>query len=176
MILWNQRWEFDKGPAEFAAAVVALLDQGGDFEVALAGERYGDEPPEFTELRARLGERLVHDDHADVDTYRALLRRADVVVSTARQEFFGIAVTEAIYAGAFPLLPNRLVYPERIPAEFHASCLYSTHEDLVGRLRWAVDHREEAAAIAVALRPAMAGCDWSVMAPVYDTVLAGGSN
>jgi glycosyltransferase involved in cell wall biosynthesis len=171
LVLWNQRWEFDKGPADFANALVALLDEGVDFDVALAGERYGDEPPEFTDLRERLGERLVHDDHADLDTYRALLRRADVVVSTAHQEFFGIAVTEAIYAGAFPVLPDRLVYPERIPDEFHALCLYTDDAALVERLRWALHHRTEAAAIAAAVRPAMAACDWSVTAPKYDATL-----
>ncbi len=42
----------------------------------------------------------------------AALLDADVVVSTALHEFFGIGVVEAIAAGAFPLLPRRLAYPE----------------------------------------------------------------
>jgi glycosyltransferase involved in cell wall biosynthesis len=173
LVLWNQRWEFDKGPGEFASAIMSILDADLDFEVALAGERYGDEPPEFTDLRARLGDRLVHDDFADVATYRALLRRADVVVSTAQQEFFGIAVTEAIYAGAFPVLPSRLVYPERIPPEFHAACLYADEAALIERLRWALEHRGGAAGIATALRPSTAAHDWSVIAPQYDAMLGG---
>jgi glycosyltransferase involved in cell wall biosynthesis len=44
--------------------------------------------------------------------YWQALRAADVVVSTARHEFFGIGVVEAISAGCWPLLPDRLAYPE----------------------------------------------------------------
>jgi glycosyltransferase involved in cell wall biosynthesis len=173
LVLWNQRWEYDKGPVEFAAAVERLLDDGLDVDVALAGERPGDDPPELRRLRATLGDRLVHDGHADVDGYRRLLRRADVVVSTARHEFFGVAITEAIYAGAFPVLPHRLVYPERIPAEHHATCLFRTDGDLVDRLTWAVTHRRERERVVDALRPVMTRCDWSVVAPRYDRAFAG---
>ena len=175
LILWNQRWEFDKGPAEFASAITTLVRSGLDFDVALAGERYGEEPSEFVALRSILGSRLVHDGFADVATYRALIRAADIVVSTAHQEFFGIAITEAVYGGAFPLLPNRLVYPERIPQGHHAVCLYEGPADLVSKLQWAIDRREEAASIAAQLKPVMAEYDWSIMAPQYDALLEDGA-
>ena len=64
----------------------------------LAGGGFADEPAELSALRSELGDRLVHDGHADIRTYRRLLRSADVVVSTARHEFFGIGVAEAIHA------------------------------------------------------------------------------
>ena len=172
-MLWNQRWEYDKGPAEFGAAIRALVDAGVPFDLALAGERPVDDPPELAALRSLLGERLVHDGHAGPDEYRDLLCRADVVVSTAHHEFFGVAITEAVYAGAFPVLPDRLVYPERIPPEHHGACLYRDDHELVDRMRWALTHRQDAAAIADALRPAMAACDWSVVAPRYDALFAG---
>jgi hypothetical protein len=90
------------------------------------------------------------------------------VVSTAHHEYFGIAITEAIYAGSFPILPNRLVYPERIPPRFHQQCLYSDDADLVSKLVWAAEHRSEAARIAASLKPDMAIFDWSLIAPRYD--------
>ena len=37
---------------------------------------------------------------------------ADVIVSTANHEFFGIGMVEAAAAGAFPLVPRSLAYPE----------------------------------------------------------------
>jgi glycosyltransferase involved in cell wall biosynthesis len=172
LVLWNQRWEYDKGPAEFAAAIRSLMDAGVDFDVALAGERYGEEPAEFTAMRAFLGHRLVYDEYSDRAAYRELLRSADVVVSTAHQEFFGIAITEAVYAGAFPLLPNRLVYPERIPPEHHAACLYEDAGDLVRKLSQALTDRDWTAPIVDALKPTMAEFDWSRLAPIYDAIVA----
>ena len=171
LVLWNQRWEYDKGPAEFAAAITALAAGGHEFDVALAGERFADEPPEFAALRSTLGERLVHDGHADTEAYRRLLRSSDVVVSTAHHEFFGIAVAEAVHAGAFPVLPRGLVYPERVPARLHDRCLYDTADELVEHLRWAIEHRDAAAAVARDLRAVVEPFDWSSVAPRYDEML-----
>jgi glycosyltransferase involved in cell wall biosynthesis len=171
LILWNQRWDFDKGPDRFADAMIALA-RSHDFVIALAGEEIG-EIPAFTRLQEVLAARMFHVGFAAEETYRRLLAASDVVVSTATQEFFGIAITEAIYAGAFPVLPNALVYPERIPRGLHRPCLYDSDAELLERLGWALEHPEEAATIAAALKPAMAKWDWSVMAPRYDDVLAG---
>ena len=173
LVLWNQRWEYDKGPAEFATAMTALADSGAAFEVALAGERFDDEPAEFTTLRAALGDRLVHDGHAPVEPYRELLRSADVVVSTARHEFFGVAVAEAMYAGAFPVLPDRLVYPERIPPAHRDRCLFGTTAELIDRVRWAVGHRDDARAIAAELSAGVSGFGWPEVAARYDALLDG---
>ena len=46
------------------------------------------------------------------DDYESVLREADVIVSTANHEFFGIGVLEGVSAGAYPVVPNRLSYPE----------------------------------------------------------------
>ena len=171
-IVWNQRWEYDKGPAELAAAIAALDEAGVAFELVLAGEQFPTDPEEFVELRRRLGDRLVHYGWAEPDDYVSLLRSGDVVVSTAHHEFFGIAITEAIYAGAFPILPNRLVYPERISTGFHQHCLYEDQSGLIDQLRWAIAHRTEAAEIASALKPSFANVDWPTVASRYDKVFA----
>ena len=54
--------------------------------------------------------------------YAALLWAADLVVSTAIHEFFGVAVVEAIYCGCRPVLPWRLSYPELIPGRRIKKC------------------------------------------------------
>lgn len=172
LVLWNQRWEHDQAPEEFVAALVALDERGTDFDIALAGDRADEAPPALADVRRLLPERIVHDGRAEPDEYRRLLRSADVVVSTARQEFFGVAITEAVAAGAFPVLPDRVVYPERIPARWHHRCLYGGHAELVDRIRWALEHRQEAEEISTELSVTMAGLDWAVVAERYDGLLS----
>lgn len=52
------------------------------------------------------------DVYAGKESYHQLLGRARVVVSTATQETFGIAMQEGIALGAWAVAPRRLSYPE----------------------------------------------------------------
>jgi glycosyltransferase involved in cell wall biosynthesis len=171
-VVWNQRWEHDKDPDAFATAMVRLVAQGVDIDVIVCGEPVGETPHSLTNLKERLAERVVHFGYASVSEYGDLLRSADIVVSTARQEYFGIAITEAIYCGAFPVLPDRLVYPERLPEDVHERCLYRDLGGLIGRVRWAVEQRDDAAALARSLRPRMEAYEWQTLAPRYDAGLS----
>jgi glycosyltransferase involved in cell wall biosynthesis len=171
LLLWNQRWEHDKGPDRFVAAVEAIVRAGTGFRVAVTGERFVSSPECFDRLPALLGDRLVHFGFAPDDEYVDLLLESDVVVSTAEQEFFGIAVAEAMYAGSFPVLPARLVYPERIPPELEGRCLYADDVDLVNKLRRALEEPAASRSAAAALAPTVAGFDWQEMAPRYDAML-----
>jgi len=44
-------------------------------------------------------------------------------------------VVEALYCGCVPILPRRLSYPELLPSEHHATCLYDDQDELVEKLR-----------------------------------------
>jgi glycosyltransferase involved in cell wall biosynthesis len=168
LILWNQRWEFDKAPTTMLAALYALAAEGVPFRVALAGENFRIQPAEFTEARERLGARLVHFGYAESEAaYARLLWDADVVLSTAVHEFFGVSVVEAIYCGATPVLPRRLSYPELIPSAAHDRCLYDDFSGLLARLRACLTR----VAPPPALHQAMARFDWSEMGPVYDDLM-----
>jgi hypothetical protein len=94
-----------------------------------------------------------------------------VVVSTAIHEFFGVAVVEAIYGGCFPVLPDRLSYPELIPEAHQDICLYSDFDGLLARLRWALANPDAARAVALELRSAVVDFDWARVALVYDRLL-----
>ncbi len=171
LILWNQRWEYDKDPATFFRALYALDEAGLAFRVALAGENVRQQPEEFEAARARLGKRVVHYGRADAITYARLLHQADIVVSTALHEFFGIAVVEALYCGCFPILPKRLAYPELLPEAYHPRCLYGDFEALLARLRWALTHPLEARQHGQTLRAIASRFDWGQVAPRYDAAL-----
>ena len=135
LVVWNHRWEFDKQPAAFFAALRTVQRAGVAFEVALLGENAQYVPQEFIAARKWLGERVVQYGYLPSRAaYLELLGRGSVVVSTAIQENFGISVVEAVAAGCHPLLPRRLAYPEVIPAAYHDACLYDDDEALAERL------------------------------------------
>jgi len=131
-IVWPHRWEHDKDPEAFFSAVTVLAAEGLDFEVAVAGQSFRETEAGMAEAAAVLGDRLVHlGEPEGRGAYAALLGSADIAVSTATNEFFGLAMIEACYAGCYPLVPDRLAYPEIYPAEYR----YAGHDSLVARLR-----------------------------------------
>lgn len=137
-IVWPHRWEHDKNPEEFFTAVARLAHEDLEFEVAVAGQAFRDIPQVILDAEQALGDRLVHvGQPASREAYAELLASSDVAVSTADNEFFGLAMVEAAYAGCLPLVPDRLAYPELYPAPMR----YSGGEELVARLRAAILHR-----------------------------------
>ncbi len=139
-IVWAARWEHDKNPEDFFAALEILQGEGADFRLAVLGQRFRQTPPIFDLAEERLAAQIDH--WGFVDGRKAYLERlawGDVVVSTAHHEFFGVSVVEAIAAGCVPLLPNRLAYPEILAPmapELRARCFYDGSVDgLVAGLR-----------------------------------------
>jgi len=131
LIIWNHRWDYDKNPGPFFAALDSVLAKGAEFRLALLGESAHPLPGPFRRATERYGARIVHHGYAASRAeYLAWLKQGVVVVSTARQENFGVAVVEAIRCGCLPLLPARLSYPEIIPDEFHDAVLYRSDEEL----------------------------------------------
>jgi glycosyltransferase involved in cell wall biosynthesis len=130
LLLWNHRWEFDKRPDVFAAAVNRLLDRGLDFDVALLGEPRGQEQV-FAATQKRLGSRCLAFGHLPHRAeYDAMLARADIVVSCAEQEYFGIAVAEAVHAGCYPVLPRAQVYPSLYGTRCRGRHFYENEDEL----------------------------------------------
>jgi glycosyltransferase involved in cell wall biosynthesis len=172
LVLWNQRWEYDKNPGAFFDALFLVADEGIPFRVALCGERFSQHPEEFEVAIERLEERIEHVGFAEPSLYTRLLWEATVTVSTAHHEFFGISILEAIHCGTFPILPERLSYPELLPRGARESCLYSDPRGLVERLRWALLNADVATRFASdELVSHIARYDWRNLAPVYDGVL-----
>jgi glycosyltransferase involved in cell wall biosynthesis len=119
VILWNHRWEHDKGPEAFFAALESLAVP---FRLIVCGERYTEAPPIFARAQDSLRSRILHFGFAETG-YHELLARAHLAVSTAEHEFFGLSVLEAVHSGARPVVPDRLSYRELFPEEYRYRAL-----------------------------------------------------
>ena len=176
IVLWNQRWEYDKDPEAFFRLMNRLDDAGYSFRLILAGEHFEEQPREFEKAFERYAESILHYGYAeDFAEYSRLLHRADIVISTSVHEFFGISVQEAIYCGCHPLLPNRLSYPELIPASLHspllhAPILYDDEEELFRIMKSILSGDERPLPLST-LKGICEHLEWSRHVKVYDDVL-----
>jgi len=171
MILWNHRWEYDKNPSDFFAALYALDARGVAFDLAVLGEAFRTVPAEFSAARTRLADHIVHWGYADSRReYAEWLWRADVLPVTSVHDFFGVSVVEAIYCGCYPLLPGRLAYPEHLPETLVADFCYEDNDDLLERLQGLLGNtRVKPPAV---LRDRVSTYDWSQLAGRYDALFS----
>lgn len=147
VILWNARLEDDKDPAAFIAALESLRDQLGAeaaadappqlaFRLVVLGSDYTKDQRWYAAFKSTFGAELLFCGFCTSRVeYARWLTRADILVSTAKHETFGVAVVESCYCGVLPLLPTRLSYPELLdPAAFPAHFYDGSAENLVSKL------------------------------------------
>ncbi|MBN1844568.1 MAG: DUF3524 domain-containing protein [Sedimentisphaerales bacterium] len=171
VLLWNHRWEYDKNPEDFFETLFALAADGADFRLIVAGQSFRKSPAIFATARKILAGRIDHFGYVPSrQGYLDCLARADVAVSTARHDFFGLAAAEAIAAGCYPLLPRRLNYPELIPPDRQAEHLFDTLRQLRETLLRLC--RRGVPAETGALRNHLLPLRWSNLIGSYDAALA----
>jgi len=170
VILWNHRWEYDKGPEAFFEALFQLDREGLDFELIILGEAYGQSPPIFAEARSKLADKILHWGFATSRLrYAQLLRQSDILPVTSRQDFFGISVIEAIYCGARPLLPRKLAYPDHFPPAEFPDIFYDSPKDLLDQLRTLLKNPTKIRQHQ--FHQQVAQYDWNTIISTYDQLL-----
>ena len=118
-ILWNHRWEYDKGPIHFLDHLNALESAGHDFRLNLCGQQYKEAPPVLDSIRKQHKHRIVHDGYASTkEAYHALLESSDFILHQPVQEYFGVSVAEAMSFGVIPILKADQAYLSWVPKEF----------------------------------------------------------
>lgn len=133
VLLWNHRWEYDKGPNAFFTALYELQDAGIPFRLVVLGKEKKGSRKVFDEAKSRLADKILHWGYAESpEEYWSWLMKSTILPVTSRHDFFGLSVLEAVAAGVQPLLPKRLSYPELFGAD--NACFYEQEEELVPRL------------------------------------------
>jgi len=169
-VLWNQRWDHDKNPHAVFSALASLADEGVPFTVALAGQNQRPKNPDLAWVHERLGDRIDHHGFVPEGEYPKLLLSSDVVVSAADHEFFGIALVEAMAAGALPVLPTRLSFPELVDQRWHEAALYPDGE-LRSRLRRTLRNFSQTSEQMQGLRASMRRFDAKPAAAAHDAAV-----
>ncbi len=178
-ILWAARWEHDKNPEEFFAALTLLEKRRVPFRISVIGEQFREVPEVFTQARQHFATRIdrwgYQESRAD---YEAALREADVFVSTAAHEFFGLSAVEATLAGAYPLVPQRLAYPEVYDLSgdetgeqyFYDGGAASLADHLAG-LSTRIEKDDSLVQAAEPIRTRLRRFEWSNLAPILDDAI-----
>lgn len=169
-VLWNHRWSLDKNPGEFVHAVTILAAEGYEFELYALGEVERSGKKAHGRLESNLADRVLLSGPQNDETYREVLSRSDLAISTAQHEFFGLAIAEAITAGARPVVPDRLAYPEIVPDRISSQFLYQG--SLVEALRSTLAQpRDEIHRYRQETMEHISKFGWSTMAPKYDSLI-----
>ena len=125
-VVWNHRWEYDKGPRLLLCLAQAILTQRLPIRLHVVGQQFRSSPAEFEKI-AILLEQHAADLSIDQgsfgfvekrERYLSVLKQCEVVLSTALHDFQGLAIQEACTLGCTPVVPNALVYPEYIDSKF----------------------------------------------------------
>lgn len=117
-ILWNHRWEYDKQPQVFFAAMRKLKAAGQDFRLHVLGQSFRQVPACFAAAKEEFANEIVHWGYQPQAEYQAIMGAADWVVSSALHDFQGLSMLEAIAAGCVPIAPKRVAYPEYLSSEY----------------------------------------------------------
>ncbi|MDP6968336.1 MAG: DUF3524 domain-containing protein, partial [Gammaproteobacteria bacterium] len=86
-LVWNHRWEYDKGPELLLASLRELKRRGIKFNLHLLGQQFRQQPEALVTLQQEFAACLGHTGYIDSRMeYEALLQQADYVLSTAKHE------------------------------------------------------------------------------------------
>ena len=138
-ILWNHRWEYDKNPNLFFEILYKLKEKNVDFNLIVLGESFSKYPEVFDEAKEKLKENIVHFGYcSSFEDYAKWIWKSDIIPVTSNQDFFGISVVEAVYCNTYPILPNRLAYPEIFDFKHNPDIFYEDEGELLNKLSYAI--------------------------------------
>lgn len=139
VLLWNHRWEYDKGPNQLDAFLNVLRQRNFMFKINLIGQKFRTIPKALLKIKKEFPNELLNYGFIQSkEDYKNILRQSDFILSTALHDFQGVAVLEAVASGCIPIVPNRLSYPEIFPERYQyqseSACLNIEAESMADKL------------------------------------------
>jgi len=118
-LLWNHRWEYDKGPEGLYALLRELDSMRVDFKIHIIGQSFRRQPSIMQKIKEHFTDYIDCFGYIENKTeYYQLLQQSHLALSTSIHEFQGLAVMEAVSQGCLPVVPNRLSYQEIFSSQF----------------------------------------------------------
>lgn len=162
-VVWNHRWEHDKGPETLLELLKLTADL--DIQFHILGQRFRQIPQALKEIMVNHSSQCLTlgyvENRAD---YLCILQTSDVVLSTAQHDFQGIAMLEAVACGCRAVAPKRLVYPDLYPTEnLYPSTPDSPIQEATAILRLLLEPSR--------LKAGPIECHWSTMQNKYQQLI-----
>ncbi len=139
ILVWNHRWEYDKGPEQLYAFLNVLRQRGFIFKINLIGQQFRTIPAALLKIKNEFSSELLNDGFVDSSKdYNNILAQSDFILSTALHDFQGLSVLEAVASGCIPIVPDRLSYQDLFPARYRYQsepvCLNAEAESMADKL------------------------------------------
>lgn len=172
-VVWNHRWEFDKGPELLYQALTTLHAKKIDIQCHIVGQQFRKIPPPFNKIRDEFSSIIGRWGYIEsISEYRQLLQSADVVLSTALHDFQGIAVLEGVAAGALPVIPDRLAYKELFSSQYRYSADTNKSTNETHALITMLEQLTAAkAANMLPAAPSVSALSWQQVKPHYQQLM-----
>lgn len=139
IVLWNHRFEYDKNPDLFFESLIKLKEDKIDFGLVVLGEQKKTVDTKMGSIKKELADHILHWGYIpNEQEYDELLNSCHIAPITSKQDFFGISLIESCLAGLYPIIPNRLAFPETIPFQKY---FYQKDEDYYSKLKEVLENK-----------------------------------
>ena len=170
IILWNHRWEYDKGPDDFFDTLYKIKKMGIKFSLVVLGEKYTEYPDCFKLAETKLKDEILYMGYCESNKdYKNWLRKADVIPVTSIQDFFGISIVEAISYHTYPILPNRLAYPEIMDIDSNPEIFYNSKNELYKKLLYYLKNYKKLNQSCLKYSSIVNKYSWNNIIDIYDS-------
>ena len=134
----------------------------------IVGKKYSQYPKIFDEANIKLKDEIIFNGYCESrQEYISKIRQSNILPVTSNQDFFGISIMEAICAGNYPVLPERLTYPELFDIENNHDIFYKNDKEFERKLIQVIENINNFN-IAILQKELLDKFDWNRMSFEYD--------